>query len=200
MHYLIIFASGAGSNTAAIISYFKNNPNIRVALIVCNKLDAGVIGIAKAEDIPFLLINKNTFQQTMLLEQLADCKPSLIILAGFLWLLPPSIIHAFPGKIINIHPALLPKYGGKGMYGQNIHKAVIASGDDVSGITIHYVNEHYDEGGIIMQAHCKIEKGKEIGIEKEIAHETTAQQLADKIHQLEHYFYPRAIEFLLQNK
>ena len=186
MHSLIIFASGTGTNAAAIIAHFKTTGKAKVALIVCNKAEAGVLDIARREEIPFLIIDKQTFHQTMLLEQMADYKPSLIVLAGFLWKIPEAIIHAYPGKIINIHPALLPGYGGKGMYGHKVHDAVISAGDKESGITIHYVNEHYDEGNIIVQARCRIQAGD------------TADALAANIHKLEHFYFPRAIEFLLE--
>ncbi len=185
MHSIVIFASGTGTNAAAIIDHYKKNGKARVSLIVSNKADAGVLEIAKREEIPFLIVNKKTFHETMMLEQINDCKPSLIVLAGFLWKIPETLIHAYPGKIINIHPALLPAYGGKGMYGANVHNAVIDSGDAESGITIHYVNELYDEGGIILQARCKVEPND------------TAAILAKRIHQLEHFYYPRVTEFLL---
>lgn len=185
MHSLIIFASGTGTNANAIIAYFKKTGKAKVALIVSNKADAGVLDIARREEIPFLIINKKTFHETLLIEQLSDFKPSLIVLAGFLWKIPDTIIHAFPGKIINIHPALLPSYGGKGMYGHNVHDAVIAAKDEESGITIHYVNEHYDKGNTILQARCKVEPAD------------TPATLAQRIHKLEHFYFPRAIEFLL---
>lgn len=185
MHSLVIFASGAGSNAAAIIDYFKKNGKARVSLIVSNKAEAGVLDIARREEIPFLIIDKKTFAETLLIEQINDCKPSLIVLAGFLWKIPEALIHAFPGKIINIHPALLPNYGGKGMYGHHVHDAVIAAKDQESGITIHYVNEHYDEGNTILQARCKV------------ASTDSPADLAKNIHKLEHFYFPRAIEFLL---
>lgn len=186
MHSLVIFASGTGTNANAIIAHFKKSGTANVALIVSNKADAGVLDIARREEIPFLIIDRKTFQETLLIEQLASYQPSLIVLAGFLWKIPDAIIHAFPGKIINIHPALLPGYGGKGMYGNNVHDAVISAREKESGITIHYVNEHYDEGDVILQARCGVEKND------------TADSLAKKIHRLEHFYFPRAIEFLLQ--
>lgn len=185
MHSLVIFASGAGSNAAAIIDYFKKNGKARVSLIVSNKAEAGVLDIARREEIPFLIIDKKTFAETLLIEQINDHKPSLIVLAGFLWKIPEAFVNAFPGKIINIHPALLPNYGGKGMYGHHVHAAVIAAKDQESGITIHYVNEHYDEGNTILQARCKI------------AANDTPADLAKNIHKLEHFYFPRTIEFLL---
>ncbi len=185
MHSLIIFASGAGTNAAAIISYFKQNGKAKVSLIVSNKADAGVLQIAEKEEIPFLIVNKQTLNETMLIEQITDAKPSLIVLAGFMWKVPAGIVHAFPGKIINIHPALLPGYGGKGMYGHHVHNAVVSAKEKESGITIHYVNEVYDDGNIILQARCMIHEND------------NAEELAARIHKLEHFYYPRAIEFLL---
>ena len=146
MHSLIIFASGKGSNARAIIDHFNGNPIAKVALIVSNKADAGVLDIAKEEHIPFLLVNKQSIQETLLIGQLQQYNPSLIILAGFLWKIPEGIIQAFRNRIINIHPALLPDHGGKGMYGHHVHNAVLAAGKNESGITIHYVDEVYDSG------------------------------------------------------
>ncbi len=186
MHSLIIFASGAGTNAAAIIAHFKKNGKAKVSLVVSNKADAGVLEIAKREEIPFLIVNRQTFHETLLVEQLNEYKPSLIVLAGFLWKIPETLVHAFPGKIINIHPALLPGYGGKGMYGHNVHHAVINAQEKESGITIHYVNEAYDEGSIIVQARCKV------------AENDSPDTLASRIHKLEHFYYPRSIEFLLE--
>ncbi len=186
MHSLIIFASGAGSNAAAIIAYFKQNGKAKVSLIVSNKADAGVLDIAKKEEIPFLIIDRQTLHETMLIEQLTDHKPSLIVLAGFMWKVPAAIVHAFPGKIINIHPALLPGYGGKGMYGHHVHHAVVAAGERESGITIHYVNEVYDDGNIILQARCHVDEND------------SPDELASRIHKLEHFYYPRTIEFLIE--
>ena len=187
MHSLIIFASGTGTNAAAIIDYFRNNGKARVSLIVSNNAGAGVLEIARKEEIPFLIIDRKTMGETMIIEQMNDYKPSLIVLAGFLWKIPATILHAFAGKVINIHPALLPGYGGKGMYGHHVHDAVIGAGDPESGITIHYVNEVYDDGNIILQARCPVKPGD------------GPDDLALRIHKLEHYYYPRAIEFLLEH-
>jgi len=186
MQSLIIFASGRGSNAAAIIEYFKSNGKARIDLIVSNKADAGVIEIAEREHIPFLIVDKKTIGEVLLVEQIMDYKPSLIVLAGFLWKIPDSLVQAFPGKIINIHPALLPSYGGKGMYGHNVHNAVLNAKDAESGITIHYVNEVYDSGNIILQARCLVAEGD------------TADTLAQRIHKLEHFYFPRTIEYLLE--
>lgn len=185
MHSIVIFASGTGTNANAIIEHFKENHKAKVALIVSNKADAGVLDIARREEIPFLIVSKHTIHETLLIEQINQYEPSLLVLAGFLWKIPDSLLHAFPGKIINIHPALLPGYGGKGMYGHHVHNAVVAAGEQESGITIHHVNDVYDDGAIIVQARCPV-------------HPTDSpQQLAARIHKLEHFYYPRAIEFLL---
>ncbi len=159
----------------------------KVSLIVSNNASAGVLEIARRAEIPFLVINKQTFHETLIIEQLSDYKPSLIVLAGFMWKVPEAMVHAFPGKIVNIHPALLPAFGGKGMYGHHVHHAVIAANEKESGITIHFVNEAYDEGNIILQARCKVEQSE------------GPDELASRIHKLEHFYYPRAIEFLLGN-
>ena len=185
MHSIIIFASGKGSNAQAIIDHNKRTGQAQVALIVTNNVNAGVLDIAERERIPFLIINKHTLNETLLVDQLEDIKPSLIVLAGFMWKVPEKIVHTFHNKIVNIHPALLPSYGGKGMYGEHVHKAVIAAKERESGSTIHYVNEVYDSGDIILQARCNVTAGD------------TADTLAQRIHQLEHFYYPRAIEFLL---
>ena len=187
MHKLIVFASGTGTNAQAIIDYFRGTGLARVSLIVSNKADAGVLGIARKENIPTLVIDKQLFNDASLLTQLQEYRPSMIVLAGFLWKIPDVLVAAFPDRIINIHPALLPKFGGKGMYGQNVHNAVLAAGDSESGITIHYVNEVYDSGNIIVQARCVVTTG-----------ESTAE-LAGRIHQLEQFFYPRTIEFVLRS-
>lgn len=158
-----------------------------VALIVCNNPEAGVLDVAEQHNIPIQLIDRQSFKEPAFLQRLKSYHPSLIVLAGFLWKIPEMIIQGFPGKIINIHPALLPKYGGKGMYGIHVHRAVVAAAEKESGITIHFVNEHYDEGGTIVQAYCHL------------LSEETPESLAVKIHKLEYYFFPRTIEFLLDN-
>jgi phosphoribosylglycinamide formyltransferase-1 len=186
MHSLIVFASGGGTNARAIIDYFKQTGTARVVLIVCNKATAGVLDIARTEDIPFLIINRQTLHETLLLEQLADFKPSLLVLAGFLLKMPDAIVKAFNNQIVNIHPALLPAYGGKGMYGHHVHSAVVAANEKESGITIHYVNEHYDEGNILLQARCPVLPTDD------------ADTLAARVLKLEHYYFPRAIDFMLR--
>lgn len=184
MHSIIVFASGKGSNATAIHEYFTQNGKARIALIVTNKPDAGVLDLARREQIPFLIIDNKTLNEALLVEQLQEYQPSLIVLAGFLRKIPAAMTEAFKDKIINIHPALLPKYGGKGMYGQHVHHAVLEAGEAESGITIHYVNEVYDSGDIIVQARCRVAGD-------------TPEALAERIHRLEHFYFPRAIEFLL---
>lgn len=185
MANVILFASGRGSNIQAILDYFNNDADFIPKLIVCNKPDIGAIDIAKNHNIPYIVINKTSFQEETFVTMLKEYQPDLLILAGFLWKIPSSIVAAFPNKIINIHPALLPKYGGKGMYGMHVHEAVITNKEKESGITIHYVNENYDEGNHICQAHCSVTT------------DDTPDSLAQKIHQLEHFFFPRTIAYLL---
>jgi phosphoribosylglycinamide formyltransferase-1 len=185
VHHLIVFASGRGSNAAAIIEYFKVVGGAQVGLVVTNKADAGVIEIAKAEGIPVLLTNRREMETEGFVEALKGYSPSLIVLAGFLLKIPAGVIAAFRGKIINIHPALLPDYGGKGMWGHHVHEAVLASGDAQSGISIHLVDEEYDHGATLLQARCAVMTGDSV------------DDLAGRVHRLEHFYYPRAIEFLL---
>lgn len=186
MKKIAIFASGTGSNAQKIIDHFRVSNKVFIALIVCNKPSAGVLNIASVENIPTLLIEKeHFFRGDAYTEELKQAKVDLIVLAGFLWKVPTALITAYPQKIINIHPALLPNYGGKGMYGQFVHRAIIDNKEVESGITIHYVDEKYDHGDIIFQAKCPI-------IESD-----TAESLAKKIHQLEHEHYPPIIESLL---
>lgn len=187
MHSIIIFASGAGSNAQAIIDYFRERKDVQVSIIVSNKKDAGVLSIAKKENIPSSIIDKSIINSASFVEELKSKKPSLIILAGFLWRIPDTIIRAFPDKIINIHPSLLPKYGGKGMYGANVHNAVLNNNETESGITIHNVNEVYDDGATILQAHCHVLANDNINT------------LANRIHKLEHYYFPRTIDFILKS-
>lgn len=186
MKRIAIFASGAGTNAAKIMERFTNHPGIAVALIVSNKKDAGVLNIAGKNDIETLIIDKNSFNDPKYcLSTLKHRGIDWIILAGFLWKIPSFFVEAYPLHIINIHPALLPKYGGKGMYGMHVHEAVVAAKEKETGITIHYVNEHYDEGAIIFQAKC------------EVLSTDSPAQVADKVHQLEHRYFPEVIERLL---
>lgn len=185
-----IFASGAGSNAQKIIDHFRDHSSVKISLIVCNKPGAGVLQIAEKENIATLLIEKEQFfRGDHYVHALKARDISFIILAGFLWKIPGGLVEAFRGHIINIHPALLPKYGGKGMYGQFVHAAVIEAAEKESGITIHYVDEQYDHGSTIFQATC------------EITPDDTPETLAQKIHALEHAHFPKvAEEVILQLK
>jgi phosphoribosylglycinamide formyltransferase-1 len=185
---IAIFASGAGSNAEKIINYFSGYEKVKITLLVCNKPDAGVISIAEAATIPVLLIEKEQFfRGDAYVEILKEFGINLIVLAGFLWKVPKQLIAAFPDKIINIHPALLPNYGGKGMYGHFVHEAVIANEEKESGITIHFVNENFDEGKHIFQASCPV-------LPKD-----TPETLAARIHQLEHAHFAPIIETVIKN-
>ncbi len=185
-HRLAIFASGAGSNAQQIINYFKGRNEVNIALIVCNKPNAGVVTIAANENISLLIIEKETFfRGNAYLDELRKHNISFIVLAGFLWKIPQLLIHAFPNKMVNIHPALLPKYGGKGMYGHFAHESVLANHENESGITIHYVNENFDEGNHIFQTTCPV------------LADDTPDSLAARIHILEHKYFPAVIERVL---
>lgn len=185
---IAIFASGAGSNAQKIIDSFRDDRSARIGLIVCNNPEAGVLHIAATEKIPALLIKKKRFyEEDAYLPELAGHQIDFIVLAGFLWKVPVALISQYPNKIVNIHPALLPKYGGKGMYGKKVHEAVIAAKEKESGISIHYVDEIYDHGNIIFQAACPVDEND------------TPDTLAQKIHQLEHRHYPGVIAQLLQS-
>lgn len=186
---IAIFASGAGSNAARIIEYFCGNAAIKISLIASNVPAAGVLTIAARNNIDTLLINReNFFKADAYLPVLEKYKISWIVLAGFLWKIPSKLIAAYPQRIINIHPALLPGHGGKGMYGHFVHEAVITNGDTESGISIHFVDELYDHGKIIFQAKCPVDKND------------TADSLAKKVQQLEHtYFAPEIQKLILQN-
>jgi phosphoribosylglycinamide formyltransferase-1 len=186
---LALFASGAGSNAQKIIEHFKGHPSIRVSLIVCNKPGAGVIQIAADFDVPVLMIEKKDFDQgNLYVKELSKYEIDYIILAGFLWKMPEAFLNAFPRHMINIHPSLLPKYGGKGMYGSRVHEAVIAAGEKESGITIHYVNGQYDEGEHLFQAACTVDASD------------TTDTLATKVHALEHLHFARVIEDVIEGK
>lgn len=188
MKRIAIFASGAGSNAEQLILRFKNSPTIQVALVVCNKPDAGVLTIAKQYQVKTLLLDKEVFfRGSAYTEELQQLKIDWIILAGFLWKIPSALIAHWPQHIINIHPALLPKYGGKGMFGAHVHQAVLAAGEQESGITIHYVDEQYDHGTTIFQATCPV-----------MAHDNV-DTLSKRIHALEHEHYPRVVEELVSN-
>ncbi|MEO8764951.1 MAG: phosphoribosylglycinamide formyltransferase [Ginsengibacter sp.] len=183
--HVAIFASGAGSNAKKIIERFENSTRVKIDLIVCNKPGAGVLQIAEAANIQTLIIGKKVFSDTGYLDELKNYAIDFIILAGFLWKIPSALINAYPWKIINIHPALLPSYGGKGMYGNAVHEAVLLAKEKQSGITVHYVDDKYDHGRIIFQKACEV-------VENE-----TVESLAQKVHELEHEYYPKQIENLL---
>ncbi|MBC9931436.1 phosphoribosylglycinamide formyltransferase [Chitinophaga qingshengii] len=186
MKNIVIFASGAGSNAQKIIDHFRNSDKAKVSLIICNKPGAGVLDIAQREGIPAVLIEKEKFFHTdTYVELLKAQHTDLIVLAGFLWKVPANLVAAFPNQIINIHPALLPKFGGKGMYGHFVHEAVIAAGETESGITIHYVNEKYDDGESILQERCAITA------------EDTPETVARKVQALEHQWFPVIVERIL---
>jgi len=183
---IAIFASGTGSNATKIVERFKEHKDIKVALIVSNKSTAKVLQMAADNNIPTLLLKRHSFYETEdLLEELQKYAIDFIALAGFLWLIPPYLVKAYEKKIVNIHPALLPKYGGKGMYGQYVHQAVHINQEKESGITIHYVNEAYDEGNSIFQAACPLSPAD------------TPETIQQKVLRLEHRYFPRIIEALL---
>jgi phosphoribosylglycinamide formyltransferase 1 len=184
---LAVFASGAGSNAQKIIDYFKESSIAEVRLVICNKAGAGVLDIANQHHIPTLLLERERFfRGDSYVPELQAAGIDLLVLAGFLWKVPQTLLNAFPKKIINIHPALLPKYGGKGMYGHFVHEAVRASGDLESGITIHYVDDQYDHGDTIFQARCPVTA------------EDDPAAISKSVQQLEHYYYPRVIEDVLK--
>ncbi|WP_344675944.1 phosphoribosylglycinamide formyltransferase [Sphingobacterium kyonggiense] len=184
---IAIFASGSGSNAQKIMEHFKYADNAEVALVLSNNPEAYVLQRADNFEIPTHVFDKHSFYQTdEVVDLLKRLEIDIVVLAGFLWLVPENLLKAFPNKIINIHPALLPKFGGKGMYGDRVHKAVLAAGEEEHGITIHFVNENFDEGEIIYQAKFRIEPGD------------TLEILKFNGQQLEHQHYPKVIENLLK--
>lgn len=186
MKNIVLFASGNGSNAEEIIKFFKSNKEGSVVAIFSNKADAKVLDRAKNHNIPSVVFSKAQLNEGFVLEKLQQFQPDLIVLAGFLLKFPESILKEYP-KVINIHPALLPKYGGKGMYGMHVHQAVLDNKEQETGITIHFVNEHYDEGEFIFQKAVNIEDCK------------TAEEIAHKIHELEHKYFPEVIGKLITN-
>ncbi|MFC2081005.1 phosphoribosylglycinamide formyltransferase [Bacteroidota bacterium] len=183
---IAIFASGSGTNAERIMSHFQDHDFGEVSIVLSNKPNALVLQRSDRFNVSTRVFDRYTFYNTCEIQDLLqELKISLIVLAGFLWLIPQDLISAFPGRIINIHPALLPEYGGKGMYGNRVHEAVISNGDKESGISIHYVNEIYDEGEIILQEKC------------EVRPDDSPESLAERIHNLEHHYYPLVIEKLL---
>ena len=184
---IAIFASGSGSNAQKIMEHFKRSADAEVVLVLTNNPNAYVLQRADNFEIPTHIFSNTEFYKTdNVIRLLKNLQVDLVVLAGFLWLVPPALLSAFPNKVINIHPALLPKYGGKGMYGDHIHKAVLEAGEEESGITIHFVNENYDEGEILNQSKFRIDPGD------------TLEVIKFKIQQLEHHHFPRVIEGLLK--
>lgn len=186
MKNIVIFASGNGSNAEQIINYFKENSLGTIVAVFSNKPDAIVLDRARKHKISSVIFTKNQLNNGFVLEELKQLQPDLIVLAGFLLKFPESILKQFP-KVVNIHPALLPKYGGKGMYGWHVHQAVLENKEKETGITIHYVNEHYDEGEYIFQKAVNIEACK------------TVEEIAQKVHELEHQYFPEVIGKLITN-
>ena len=180
---IAILASGRGSNAKAILDYsLQHDASYEVSLIVSNRKNAGVFNLSEEHGIPSLVLRRDPFYKSeVFLEELEQHQIDMIVLAGFLWLIPSYMVAAFPQRILNIHPALLPKHGGKGMYGLNVHKAVIEANENISGITIHYVDEAYDEGSIIFQAQCELDSTYD------------AEDVAQRVLALEHDFYPRVV-------
>lgn len=186
MKRIVIFASGSGSNAENLVHFFQDNNHIEVVQILTNNPHAKVLDRAKRLNISALSFNRKAYSKTDdVLNIIKLQQPDLIVLAGFLWKIPESFIKAFPNKIINIHPALLPKFGGKGMYGMHVHEAVVANKETETGITIHYVNENYDEGAIIFQVKC------------DVISSDTAEDVAGKIHELEMEYFPKVVDKLL---
>lgn len=183
---IAIFASGGGSNALKIMEYFQNSTVGKVILLVGNKKEMGAYEKAEKFGVPFVTLDKSDFyEKDETVKMLQSIHIDLIVLAGFLWLIPESLIKAFPKRIINIHPALLPAFGGKGMYGHHIHEAVCKAGETKSGMTIHYVNEKFDEGEVIFQAECQLETNE------------TPESIAEKVLALEHRYYPPIVEKVL---
>jgi phosphoribosylglycinamide formyltransferase-1 len=184
---IAVFASGTGTNADNLISYFNKTQTATVSLIVCNNPDAGVIKIAARNNIPHLLIEREKFfKGDGYVSELRNSNINFIVLAGFLWKLPSTLINAYRNKIVNIHPALLPKFGGKGMYGNFVHEAVLSANEKESGITIHFVDEFYDNGKTIFQTTCPVYKND------------TTETLAKRIHELEYKYFPKVIEDVIE--
>ena len=186
MKRIVIFASGSGSNAENLIKFFQNSDSTSVVQVLTNNQHAKVLDRCKRLNVSAFSFNRTAFTKTDdVLNLLKVTNPDLIVLAGFLWKFPEHILEAFPEKVINVHPALLPKYGGKGMYGMHVHDAVVANKETETGITIHYVNENYDEGAIIFQTSCPVEPTD------------TAKDVANKIHKLEMEHLPKVVEQLI---
>ena len=187
MRKIVLFASGNGTNVENIITHFKNSSQGTVVAVFVNNPHAKVIDRAKNHNVNTILFDKEQLSNGFVLDKINEINPDLIVLAGFLWMFPASIIKEYPNKVINIHPALLPKYGGKGMYGKFVHQAVLENEEKETGITIHFVNEHYDEGKFIFQQSVSVENCK------------TADEIAEKVHELEQKYFPKVIEKLVTN-
>ncbi|MCX2474114.1 phosphoribosylglycinamide formyltransferase [Pedobacter sp. MC2016-05] len=184
---IAIFASGSGSNAQKLMEHFKRSNDIEISLVLTNNADAYVLQRADNFEIPSHIFDKQEFYKTEeVIDLLKNLDIDFIVLAGFLWLIPQNLIAAYPGRIINIHPAILPKFGGKGMYGDHVHNAVMAAGETEGGITIHYIDENYDEGEYIYQARYKIDKGDNL------------EMIKFKGQQLEHLHYPKVVESLVK--
>ncbi|MFP4366184.1 MAG: phosphoribosylglycinamide formyltransferase [Bacteroidales bacterium] len=183
---IAVFASGSGTNFQALVDYFSDNRDINISLLLCNRPGAMVLERAERAGIKNFVFTRQELENTSVVKDIMESHNiHFIVLAGFLLKIPKNILETWSDRIVNIHPALLPKYGGKGMYGMKVHKAVIESGDRFSGITIHMINEEYDKGNIVSQHTC------------EVREDDTPESLAGRIHELEHYWYPRIIEKLL---
>ncbi|WP_276168744.1 phosphoribosylglycinamide formyltransferase [Zobellia alginiliquefaciens] len=187
MKNIVLFASGSGSNVENIVEYFQGNPEVHISAVLSNKTQAKVLDRCNRLKINGLYFNRNAFYETdCVLNILKSLKPDLIVLAGFLWKVPENLVANFPDKIVNIHPALLPKYGGKGMYGNKVHEAVRANNETETGITIHYINENYDEGAVIRQ------------VKTAVSSEDSSDDIAKKVHALEYEYFPKVIAQLLE--
>lgn len=188
MNRIAIFASGSGTNAENLIQYFSTEKDAEVALVLSNKADAYVLERARKHSILSVIFDRRDFyDSTFVLDTLKKSEVDFIVLAGFLWLVPASLLNEYAGRIVNIHPALLPAYGGKGMYGSKVHKAVIENGEIESGITIHFVNDVYDAGNIIFQAKCPVESSD------------TPESLAAKIHKLEYKYFPEVVKGVIED-
>jgi len=188
MTRIAIFASGSGTNAEEIIKYFEKSDGIRVSKVYSNKKEAGVFARCERLNVPCTWFSREAFYDSSRVLHDVQLHADFVVLAGFLWKIPQDFVTAFPNKMVNIHPALLPKYGGKGMYGMNVHKAVKENKEPETGITIHFVNEHYDEGGIIFQA------------KTELTPEDSPEDIANKIHVLEYAHFPRVIEKVVKGE
>lgn len=188
MKHIAVFASGTGSNARRILEYFEGHPTVRVSLLLSGRPEAPALAVARSFGVDAEVLDKGRFStEEILLPLLGSHSVDFIVLAGFMWKIPGFLVQKYQGRMVNIHPALLPKFGGKGMYGKHVHEAVIAAGETESGMTVHWVNEYYDEGAIVLQAHCAVFPGD------------TPDDLAKRVQTLEHRFYPVIIEYLVTN-